>query len=179
MRSLSHNLRTPLNSIISLIDCTKIEGEGNETARKSLQIARSSSNILLHKIDDMVDYSKIEINEFKPNFTFFSPQLLIEEVLSFCQTQAELAGVQLIFHVPENIPERIKSDRKRIRQILIHLVLNGINHTQKNGFVEIKLENETNHVTFIVKDNGIGMNQETQKKIFNLFSQENANVKGI
>jgi two-component system, sensor histidine kinase and response regulator len=169
--NVSHELRTPLNSIIGFsgILLQQITGPLNEEQKKQLAMVQSSGRHLLSLINDILDISKIDAGELKPDYETFNLQELIEEVKNLAQPFAEDKGIIINFI---NNPEigKIECDKKRVYQILINLINNAVKFTEK-GSVTITCYRENNSVAAEVSDTGIGIKESDFENIFNPFFQ--------
>jgi signal transduction histidine kinase len=168
--SMSHELRTPLNSIIGFTSIIlkgmvgKITGE----QRKQLTMVKISADHLLELITDVIDVSKIEADKiglFIEDFDLFD---LIQEVKNSLAVLADRKGLKLILKLPESL--LIRSDRRRVKQIIMNLVSNAIKFTEK-GKIDIKVEKKNEKIHISVSDTGMGIKKEDMKKLFKQFSR--------
>jgi len=175
---VSHELRTPMNSVmgmIQLLQTSTLDVRQAEFAR----VAHNSSRSLLVLIDDLLDFSKIESGKMQINPVDFNVHDLLGDIVKLLSTQAEKKGLLLSQHLPTNIPDYLKGDDSRIRQVLINLVGNAIKFTSKGSVtIQVDLDNELGQpmLKFAIKDTGIGIPQEAQKRIFEAFSQMDAST---
>lgn len=171
LASMSHELRTPLNSIIGFTGILLMEmsGELNPEQKKQLSMVKSSANHLLDLINDILDISKIESGKVELSIENFDLMDVVQEVLTTIQPLANQKDLQLSVKGAESV--QIKSDRRRVKQILMNLLSNSVKFTDK-GFIAINikpLKNQT--VSVDVKDTGIGIHKEELKELFNPFQQ--------
>ncbi|MCW8838850.1 MAG: ABC transporter substrate-binding protein [Thiovulaceae bacterium] len=170
LANMSHEIRTPLNSIMGFIDLIK-EKEKDEENIKYLNVINSASNDLLSIINDILDFSKIESGSIHIEHINFNPneEFLITKKLF--EARADEKNIVLYLNISQ-LPKVLKGDVLRIKQVLNNLLGNAIKFTPqgKNVFVNIKYEKESLHIS--VKDEGIGISKEYQKRIFEPFSQE-------
>jgi|GEM_PF-439929 len=174
--NMSHELRTPLNSIIGFsgILLKHLTGPLNMEQEKQLGMVQKSGRHLLSLINDILDISKIEAGELVPYFESFIITDLIEEVLKSVEPQAKNKGFPLIYERPCS-DITVVSDKIRIRQILINLIINAIKFTNK-GFVKVTCSEQTNSVKIDVSDTGIGIKEEDVDKLFSPFIQLENNL---
>ncbi len=168
--NMSHELRTPLTSIIGF---TKIvlkgwAGDINEEQDKQLSIVLKSANLLLALINDIIDISKIETGKIAIKIEEFDYKDLIESLITTFELKAQKKGLKLSLELPDEL--KIKTDKKRITQILNNLISNAIKFTDK-GVVSIKVILEDDIVSVKVKDSGIGIKKEDIEKLFKPFTR--------
>lgn len=168
--SMSHELRTPLNSIIGFtgIILQGMAGEVTEEQRKQLTMVKNSANHLLALINDIIDVSKIEAGKVELAIEEFDLSTLMQEVKdSFAVAIAE-KGLKTSLEVPKEL--LIKSDERRVKQIIVNLVSNAVKFTEK-GEIEIRAAKKDERVEVSVRDTGIGMRKEDIDKLFKAFSR--------
>ena len=142
---------------------------------KYINAIQISSNNLMNIINDILDLSKIEARKIELNISPFSISKLFEEIEVLYQPQTDYKNITLETILDKKIPEVLKSDTNKIKQILINLVGNAIKFTQ-SGKITLKanlVNSESNgvRVQFVVKDTGIGIKKENYNKIFESFTQ--------
>jgi len=179
LANMSHEIRTPLNGIIGMTDILK-ETKLTKEQKNSLDIIDISGNSLLSIVNDILDYSKIEANQLELECIPFNLYREIESVHKMLGLKAQSKGLELSYSIHPDTPKFIKGDALRIKQILINYCNNSLKFTEK-GFVNIDLTpikvNEK-HVTikFSVKDTGMGISKDNQRKLFNDFIQVDAST---
>ena len=178
LAAMSHEIRTPMNGVIGMIDVlrqTSLSGYQMEMAN----LIRDSAYALLAIIEDILDFSKIEAGKLEIEKI---PMPLATVVENACGMLAHLAlskGVELTLFIDPAIPENVLGDPLRLRQVLVNIINNAIKFSSKQerlGKVSVRvLLTESNPdqvvITFQITDNGIGMDKETQEKLFKSFSQ--------
>lgn len=169
LASMSHELRTPLNSIIGFtgIVLQGFAGELNDEQKKQLEMSYGSAKHLLSLINDLLDISKIETGELKPDIEEFNIVEAGIEIRDSLMIMAEEKELELIFNIPDI---NIFSDKRRVEQILLNLVNNALKFTAK-GKVEVKAHKKDENIEVIVKDTGIGIKKEDFHKLFKPFMQ--------
>jgi signal transduction histidine kinase len=169
LASMSHELRTPLNSIIGFtgIVLQGFAGELNVEQKKQLEMSYGSSKHLLSLINDLLDISKIETGELKPDIEEFNIAEVGIEIRDSLMPKAEEKELELIFNISDI---NIFSDKRRFEQILLNLVNNALKFTEK-GKVEVKVLKKDENIEVIVKDTGIGIKKEDFHKLFQPFVQ--------
>ncbi|MCX5707363.1 MAG: PAS domain-containing sensor histidine kinase, partial [Candidatus Omnitrophica bacterium] len=168
--SMSHELRTPLNSIVGFtgIILQGLAGEINEEQKKQLTMVKSSAHHLLELINEVIDVSKIEAEKIQLTIEEFDLSRVVKEVKDSFAVAVEEKGLKLIVEMPDKVV--IKSDERRIRQIIINLVSNAVKFTDK-GEIGIRVKGNGERVVMSVKDTGIGIKNEDMGKLFKQFSR--------
>ena len=170
LSSISHELRTPLNSIIGFtgILLQGMSGELTEEQEKQLSIVQKSAKHLLALISDVIDVSKIEAEKVELFLKDFDLSSLLREVMeSFTHAAAE-KGLKLSLKAPEKL--LVRSDERRIKQVLNNLLSNAVKFTE-NGGIETRVLDGEDRITITVRDTGIGIKEEDQRNLFKAFSK--------
>jgi len=171
LASMSHELRTPLNSIIGFtgIILQGLVGPLNPEQEKQLGMVRDSSRHLLDLINDVLDISKIEAGQLEMVRERFDMREAIDKVARTMRPMAERKGLGLTVEVSPPVGQ-VTSDRRRVEQILINLVNNGIKFTDQ-GEVRVACEISGDWLVTRVVDTGIGIKPEDVGKLFEPFRQ--------
>jgi len=178
LANMSHEIRTPLQSIIGFAEQLKSQRKSDPEA---IDAINSSSEHLLHIVDEVLDYSRISSGSFVLNSEPFLLARLINEVTAALKVQAERKGLNLI--VDLSFPKELKiiGDPFRLRQILYNLLGNAIKFTTR-GYVRLNVRTRVGkdpiHCVFEVTDTGIGIRKEDIARIFNQFEQANSSITG-
>ena len=169
LASMSHELRTPLNSIIGFtgIVLQGLAGKLNDEQKKQLEMAYGSARHLLSLINDLLDISKIETGELKPDIEEFNIAEAGIEIRDSLMHKAEEKELEFICDIPDI---NIFSDKRRVEQILLNLVNNALKFTEK-GKVEVKVVKKDGNIEVIIRDTGIGIKKEDFHKLFQPFVQ--------
>ncbi|NTU43439.1 MAG: hypothetical protein HGA78_10425 [Nitrospirales bacterium] len=168
--SMSHKLRTPLNSIIGFtgIILQGMVGEISEEQRKQLTMVKENANDLRSLILDVIDVSKIEAGKAKLTIKCFDLVAVVRQVKSSFASAAESSGLSLSFTAPEEL--MIESDERRIRHVIINLMGNAVKFTH-SGSVGITVAEKNDAIEISIRDTGIGIRNEDREKLFSPFSQ--------
>lgn len=172
MANISHELRTPLNAIIGSSEILKddILGELNQKQKKYVANIFSSSTHLLQLINDILDISKIASGKMTLNYSeFYLKEIVlqtVENVKSYVTSKP--LKVKLKFE-PDDF--MIEADAAKLKQILYNLLSNAVKFTGTGGQIEIYVYKREDVAEFIVRDNGIGIAEQDQKKVFVEFEQ--------
>jgi signal transduction histidine kinase/CheY-like chemotaxis protein len=180
LASMSHEIRTPLNGIFGftqLLEETNLDNKQYEYT----SIIKQSSEHLLAIVNEILDISKIKADKMELEIIEFDPISQFEVAIESYAPKASQNQVELNLFVDPKLPTHIMGDPTRISQVLINLVSNAIAYTPPNGEVnvDIKMVEETSNsvkIRFSVKDNGVGISPQQQKKIFEAFSQANMTI---
>jgi signal transduction histidine kinase len=172
-------LRTPLNSIIGFtgIVLQGLAGPLNEEQAKQLGMVRGSARHLLDLINDVLDLSKIEAGQLEIRSAPFDLRESVERVIASVQPQADLQGIALKVEFRSEIGT-IVNDRRRVEQVLINLVNNGIKFTDQ-GSVLVIVEPADGGVTLRVRDTGIGIREEDLRLLFQPFRQVDIGISRV
>ncbi len=173
LAKMSHELRTPMNSIIGLSEVLLEEEDTDEKRKSYLSLINNSANSLLNMINEILDFSRIQSG----NMRYIDRNTDIRSVFEAVAAEYEIAcdkkGILFERYYDEiNMPNLIKIDVNRIRQILNNLLGNALKFTSK-GFVKLELLKEIGKDSFVlsVSDSGIGIPKDKQKEIFDSFRQ--------
>lgn len=177
LANMSHEIRTPLNGIIGLTNLM-LETPLTDIQKNYLSKSIISSEALLHVINDILDYSKIEVNKIELEHIPFQLDKMLHQVANLFIYEAQNKGIELDCTIAASIHNNLIGDPFRINQILINLVGNALKFTSY-GFINIsvnleELKENTMKLNFSVKDTGIGISKDKQKKLFQDFSQVDA-----
>lgn len=174
LANMSHEIRSPLNSIIGMINLALLEAKDYKK-NEYLYIARSSADHLLTVINDILDYSKIEVKMMTLNFEVFNIHHLVRNTMIAMDSSIYDRDLDMKYEVSESVPRTVSGDPSRIRQVLINLINNAVKFTE-SGSVTLRCRNISGDedpcmVEFQVEDTGIGIPEDKIDRIFERFSQ--------
>jgi PAS domain S-box-containing protein len=175
LANMSHEIRTPMNGIIGMIDllgATPLNDEQSEYIRT----IKKSSDTLLEILNDILDLSKIEAGKMRLKLKPVKLIDTIEKVYDLYSQQAYKNNTSLYYHIDDTLPEYVSADETRLLQVISNLTSNAIKFSQKKGIINIGIrviDHKKNNFTFrvAVKDSGIGIHPDDQKKLFVSFNQ--------
>ena len=171
--SVSHEIRTPLNSVIGFAELLREGGVSKTQQTEYLSAISSSANALLMLINDVLDLSKLEANQMQIITSFTDFNALCREVLLIFTFRAQENSNSLVFDVPD-MPE-LDIDNIRVRQILINLLGNAVKFTKKGTITLLASftpdSPDSGTLSFAVRDTGIGISEDDQKKLMEPFVQ--------
>lgn len=171
--TVSHELRTPLTSIkgtLDLVNCGAL-GEMPEKAAKLLESAGRNSERLACLIDDVLDLQRIEANEMQYRKEILSVQELVEDAVSGNQGYASKHNVSLIQDESTDTSLNIKGDHKRLMQIMANMISNAVKFSPDGSTVTVGYERVDTVIRIHVRDEGCGIPDGSEDKIFERFSQ--------
>lgn len=171
---ISHELRTPLNAILgfSEVMSEEIYGPvGNDRYRTYLRDISQSGQHLLGLINNILDLSKVEANEFSLSEEWLDLADLVDETVRLIERKADESKIAIKTDLPRELPA-LWADGRAVRQILINLLSNAVKFTPAGGRVTVAGKcDESSRIVLSISDTGIGIPQEHQKRIFQPFTQ--------
>ncbi len=180
LANMSHDIRTPMNAILGMADLLS-ETNLNEEQRNYVDVFRSAGENLLNLIDDILDLSKIEREQFKIETLPFKLNEIVEKTCEVFSISAHEKGVELVHYIHANVPLLLKGDSIRLRQILVNLIGNAVKFTHEGEIVvEISnrqpVEEDSVELLFTVRDTGIGIQEKYLETIFQSFKQADSST---
>ncbi len=174
LATMSHELRTPLNGVLGATELL-LRSRLDEGQRRLGEILRLSAQSLQDMVSDVLDFSRIEAGRLDLEIVDLEPRRVLEEVAALLRPQAESKGLGVTCRVEADVPERVRGDPTRLRQILVNLASNAVKFTDRGG-VELHLmrgEGGGGRVglCFEVRDTGIGIPPDAGARVFDAFSQ--------
>jgi len=176
LANMSHEMRTPLNSICGYTQLLKRVGFDNqEKVKEYFEGIYTSSELLLQKINDILDLSKIESNEFCLNERPNDLSQIVKEVHDLLKVQAVNKNIDFEYKIDPKIPQYLNIDSTRLKQVLVNLLSNAIKFTDK-GQVKLDIElfgysNEYVILEYTISDTGVGISKDKIDNIFVPFFQ--------
>jgi PAS domain S-box-containing protein len=174
LANMSHEIRTPLNGVIGFTELL-LKTDLPKVQKQYAENINISAFSLLGIINDILDFSKIEAGKLELEFMKCDIIDLIEQASDIITFQASQKGLELLLNIQPDLPRFAVVDLVRLKQILVNLLGNAVKFTEK-GEVELKVSFTPQDKTiglfhFSIRDSGIGIQPEQQKKIFKAFTQ--------
>lgn len=172
--NVSHELRTPMNAIYGLSE-QLLQQPMDEKLRSQLTVIKKSADYLNKIVNDILDFSKIEAGKMVLENISFNPKIVIEEVCALNQVIAGQKNLKFNCNFSSGLPNYVKGDPTRLRQILLNLLSNAFKFTEQ-GFVSLSVEAKPQDaspvfVSITVSDSGIGIAPEKVSAIFDDYTQ--------
>ncbi len=181
LSNMSHDIRTPMNAIVGMTTIAITNMNNQEQVQNCLRKIALSSKHLLGLINDVLDMAKIESGKMTFNYDQVSLREVMDSITSIVQSQVKSKRQQFNIFIHDITVENVCCDSVRLNQILLNLLGNAVKFTPEGGSIHVSLYEEESAkgedyicTHLVVKDTGIGMSEEYQKKIFESFSREDS-----
>jgi PAS domain S-box-containing protein len=181
LANMSHEIRTPMNAILNMTGLA-LEADLAPKPQQYVSVAHSSAKNLLGILNDILDFSKIEADKLELESASFSLRDVLEEVTDTFRSVVIQKHVELITHVLPTVPDRLRGDALRFRQVVTNLISNAFKFTEK-GEVLVRVEAAADEVwpgevllRIGVSDTGIGISSEQQERLFQSFTQADSST---
>lgn len=175
LASMSHEIRTPMNAVLGILDLLT-DTQLTEKQLSLITTARESGELLMTIINDILDFTKMDIDEQVLQLSEFDLHQLLKNCITLLKHLADKKSLQLSIVQTEDLPRFVKGDPDRIKQILINLINNAIKFTEQGHvklFVSVAPHNRDNKqliLKFKVSDTGIGIDKDNQAVLFDEFT---------
>ncbi|MGI6421328.1 MAG: ATP-binding protein [Syntrophomonadaceae bacterium] len=179
MARMSHEIRTPLNAITGMSYLLK-KTEISLTQSMYIDRITQAANNMLSIINDILDFSKIEAGKVELEITSFSMDQVIQDVVNIISYKIEEQGIGFRLSKDPLVPNWFFGDSKRIQQVLLNVLNNAAKFTTAGEVsLDVRLmakENDKYHISFTIKDTGIGMSEEQVNRLFTPFEQGDSSI---
>ena len=174
MATVTHDLQTPLGSIVGFSDLMSNSGM-NGKQQQYLNNIRESADYILKLVNDLMDFSKLENNRISIEEVNFNVKNIIENTCKTLEHSADNKNIELKWNIDNELDANFISDPYRIKQVLTNLISNAIKFTPQ-GTVEVNAFRKENNIHISVSDTGIGIEMDSRENIFKEFTQAHSGI---
>ncbi|MCP4750724.1 MAG: response regulator [Proteobacteria bacterium] len=171
LANMSHELRTPLNAILGFSQIMSHDRALNADQKDNLQIINRSGEHLLTLINDILDMSKIEAGQVSLDEKDFDLYQVLNDLQDIFKIKADNKGIEIAFEREPTLPQFVRTDETKLRQVLVNLISNAVKFTRK-GSVNVRVSTiEASQLRFDIEDTGPGIAPDDLERLFDPFAQ--------
>ncbi len=170
LSNMSHELRTPITGVIGLVDELG-KTVLSDAQRKYVGMLKTSSDLLLFIINDLLDYMKLESDNFTLKTEVFSLKESLREIFELFEFRFSEKSLRFVYEIDSSVPEKVRADEYGIKQILMNLLGNALKFTHTGGVTVSVYRNSDFNLIIKVIDTGIGIEKDKLGHIFDRFFQ--------
>ncbi|WP_106753766.1 hybrid sensor histidine kinase/response regulator [Pannonibacter carbonis] len=167
---LSHELRTPLNAVLGYAQVLERDEAIPRERKASIRVIRRSAEHLSGLIDGLLDISRIEAGRLQVDMATVNIHEFLDQIVAMVRLQTQAAGLAFAFRKAPNLPTLVRTDEKRLRQILVNLLSNAVKFTSA-GTITLEVGYRSQVATFRISDTGTGIGEEDMTRIFEPFGR--------
>jgi CheY-like chemotaxis protein/nitrogen-specific signal transduction histidine kinase len=179
LATISHEIRTPINGVLGMAELL-MESRVTETQRRYVEALSSSGEALLHVVNDILDFSRMEAGKLKLETADFDVREITRSTVELLAERAHAKGLKMLTAIDADVPGAVSGDCGALRQVLVNLVGNGVKFTER-GEVTLTVSRAPNGdscaggescaLRFVIRDTGIGIAPEARERLFTAFTQ--------
>lgn len=176
LATVSHEIRSPLNSIIGFADLLLDEPDLAPDVSRRIKLIHSAGSALTTVINDILDWSKIEAGKVDLNEDVFDPSCLLSTTLELVEVQASSKGLRLELSIAADVPSFVRGDMGRLRQIVLNLLNNAVKFTHAGSVTLAVSHSARSGLAIEVRDTGIGISPKQLGSLFDRFHQADSSI---
>ncbi|NMH60016.1 CheR family methyltransferase [Alteromonas ponticola] len=179
LANVSHEIRTPLNAIVGVNEVFSLQINDTKKRDRLLEILSSATANLKNLLNDLLDFAKLEAGQLSLEFTHFSVQEVISNLMDVYAGEIARKNLDVNTHIDKHLPAEFLGDPLRVQQIMANLLSNAIKFTER-GNIDIRVTGQWHQDFYEVKlevsDSGIGMSEQSLSKVFEKFTQADSSI---